>query len=47
MNHKVIFGQNILVSGTGQIRVGDGIQELNWNPPLFPPGDISIQHRVT
>ncbi len=47
MNHKVIFGQNILVNGTGQIRVGDGIQELNWNPPLFPPGDISIQHRVT
>ncbi len=35
VNHKVIFGQNILVNGTGHIRVGDYIQEPTWNPPLF------------
>jgi uncharacterized protein YcbX len=47
VNHKVMFGQNIVVSGTGNIRVGDHIQDLNWNPPLFPQDDQHFQHRAT
>lgn len=34
-NNKVLFGQNVIARGRGQVHVGDGITVEQWLEPLF------------